>query len=909
MKLINKETATALVALLLVGWGVKGLVAGAPEAGRDPRPKPFQAPPAPRRALALEVTDALADASIGRELFQETREEEDLPPVELALPPIPERAPVAPPTHPGPSPVAWGLLRQPGVSVLEALPADNPAGGSAGEGEKPAQPARPPGGEAANLKPPPAAPAAEPAQDEGAKAAAQPEKAPAAPPEDPRKRFDSLFVHQKTVFGKFQVADPLALIGEELPGQENRFKLKEGTTIQFEVVLNPTKDKSNRSLVPFKAADVEFFSLAETTENLYKIRRRKLADADFKGAMGLGWWCAERGDLKLAQTEFRRAAQLSPRDPEPHRALGQVLGRDQRWEEEWAVYEAATRAGIEDAELAFQQGRLARRLGLTGLARTSLERALSLRPDLAPAATELGHLFLAEHALGQAEESFEKAARLATASSPEGQGALEGLGSARLARGKVEEAKAAFQQLLDAVPGHPDALAGLGSCAFAARDLENAAKRFEEAVRGEKGGDNRLNLAGVLASQGKLPSAGTRLDEAAKADPLLQGAALAGRGFVLEVGGKKAEALERFREAQEVIPEDPYVLFAMGRAHAAMGNHQGAREAYEKAVALVGPFPEACLELAASLVALGDGRSAERYARRYLVSVPGSREAATLLGQARLLLRDLQGAKEAFGEALKGEEEYAPALNGMAWYFYASEEITKAIGTLQRVLGMLKPEDPGAVYAAATLKRIQENAGKVLWRDEFTRGEIKRQWDLVRGNGVNIALVRNQVRFQGAQDKEETALTQLKRTVPDGGFVAVEGEITTEKRAPGRKGVFLFVPRNQQDDPAAGIWFAKDSKGKLIYRVIDRAEVKDWQEVPGVEWPEQGAVRLGIECTDHEGGLFALKLNGAAVKEPFKVASLAANRRQVKTGFFGTAKIGEEWAFDVDNVRIVRRKG
>lgn len=137
----------------------------------------------------------------------------------------------------------------------------------------------------------------------------------------------------------------------------------------------------------------------------------------------------------------------------------------------------------------------------------------------------------------------------------------------------------AWQALLEARPGDPEAANALGNIAMGGGDAANARRWFEQAVAGDPQQPALLfNLAAACKNSGDLPAALAALDRALALDPYFVQAVFQ-KAVVLQDGGSDRYAARIFDEFLRMVPgdvaQDPRFAPAIERARAAVEADQG----------------------------------------------------------------------------------------------------------------------------------------------------------------------------------------------------------------------------------------------------------------------------------------------------------------------------------------------
>jgi tetratricopeptide (TPR) repeat protein len=249
---------------------------------------------------------------------------------------------------------------------------------------------------------------------------------------------------------------------------------------------------------------------------------------------------------------------------------------------------------------------------------------------------ELG---LQHHSAGRLDQA-EAAYREILAAEPDNIDALHFLGVVAYQRGAHAQAEELISGALRRHPANAPAHNNLGNALGAQGKLEEAIGCYERAIALQPDyGDALVNLAAACTAAGELDKAIDCYRRALAVSADLP-AAYTSLGNALAQKGKLAEAGDCLRKAIELGPRH-------AQAHSGLGNvlrHQDrleeAVEALRKAVTLAPNLAEAYGNLALTLIAQGKSREAEENCVRALKLRPDSAQIKFALSQIRLLLGD-----------------------------------------------------------------------------------------------------------------------------------------------------------------------------------------------------------------------------------------------------------------------------
>jgi tetratricopeptide (TPR) repeat protein len=274
---------------------------------------------------------------------------------------------------------------------------------------------------------------------------------------------------------------------------------------------------------------------------------------------------------------------------------------------------------------------------------------------------------------------------------------------ALLRDGKVEQAVAVLNAILEADPDDADALYMSGTIAWQLKFHEQAIELYEQAI------EVRPDFAEAHLMLGNSLGALNRVDEALaqwrRAIVLKPGNSRA-HGNIANTLGKRGDHAGAVESAQRAINLEPTLAAAhliLGHARQAMGDAAGAEPALREAVRLQPDDPECLNGLASLLVEAGRTDEARELLRHSLAGDPAN-------GRARRLLADAL-TKE--GEHEAAEQELARLTVALpdwpeGWVSLAASQrmlgrIDQAVAALQRALA-LDPDYGEAHRALASIR-------------------------------------------------------------------------------------------------------------------------------------------------------------------------------------------------------------
>ena len=151
--------------------------------------------------------------------------------------------------------------------------------------------------------------------------------------------------------------------------------------------------------------------------------------------------------------------------------------------------------------------------------------------------------------------------------------------------GRLSEASALYQRILEAEPRNADAWHLSGLVAQQVGQLDGAAELIRTAIRLQPAAAMHYHLGLVLQSQGNLPAAAAAYREAIALRPT-DARAHGNLGTVLQNLGELEAAVSAYRQALALNPDDASAAGNLGVALEQRGDIDGALQRYRRALAL-----------------------------------------------------------------------------------------------------------------------------------------------------------------------------------------------------------------------------------------------------------------------------------------------------------------------------------
>ncbi len=299
--------------------------------------------------------------------------------------------------------------------------------------------------------------------------------------------------------------------------------------------------------------------------------------------------------------------------------------------------------------------------------------------------------------------------------------------------GRLDEAEAAYRNILDAAPDQLDALQLLGVLFGQTGRLEQAHDMLSRAAAIRPGDANiNYNLGECCRQLGRTQAAIEAFSAALAAAPNYADAAVGLAGQQLQ-DGQAAEAIALCRTVLARVPNDPRLYNQLGSALLDTGDVAGAREQFERALELAPDYVTARRNLAAALLRLGD------------------------LPPALDLLRAL----------IQEEQDSVDLLYLAALTLGQTGQQAEALPLLQRILA-LEPDNVDAVAALARAHRSLANMEQAI-------ESYRRVLELAPDNATHWARWADMLARLSRLDEARDALDRALSLDPDDALAALVG--------------------------------------------------------------------------------------------------------------------------------------
>lgn len=327
-------------------------------------------------------------------------------------------------------------------------------------------------------------------------------------------------------------------------------------------------------------------------------------------------------------------------------------------------------------------------------------------------------------------------------------------------QGRLSEAGALYDQILDRQPDHADALHLSGLIAFQNSEFDDARTWIEKAIASDPSvAMYAANLGRVEMAANNVSRAIAAWQQALQRDPHNADIYSDMSGAQLKTGAVH-EALESAQQALRIQPDHSLALVNKGLALAMTGDQVAALQALETASDLQSDNVEIWFQLGC-LYQQADSSEriemAEMAYRRVLGLVPGHVEAANNLGNILRQHMRFDEAKALYQDALQSDPQQSDLHSNLGVTLQESGDPDAAI-TCYRTAIEIDPDNAEA----------RRNLGMALLQTgAFTEGWAEYEWRWKTRHFAPLRRNWSQPRWQGQASPEQTVLVHCEQGFGD----------------------------------------------------------------------------------------------------------------------------------------------
>jgi predicted O-linked N-acetylglucosamine transferase (SPINDLY family) len=319
----------------------------------------------------------------------------------------------------------------------------------------------------------------------------------------------------------------------------------------------------------------------------------------------LGRWLERRQLASVAESAYRQAADGGSRDAAYR--LGKRWLDAGRAADALPQLERALALGSNEPRLYLAVGAAKRYMGELEGACVAFQRALTLDPGYAPARNNLGELALVQGRAAEALAHFESALKLA----PDLMAAHSNRVAALFELANYTTALASAEEALECFPEEPSLWVNYGNVQLHSGKARPAVKAFQRALELDPScAEAHLNLATLFGETSHLREAVEFLEQ----EILLKGETVQRLGALALAKSARKDIEGAARTCDKVLAMQPAhvsALITMGSCRATVGDHRGALEYYQRALAINAEMPAIHSNMAFEATYLEDATSAD----------------------------------------------------------------------------------------------------------------------------------------------------------------------------------------------------------------------------------------------------------------------------------------------------------
>ncbi|HEX4142602.1 MAG TPA: tetratricopeptide repeat protein [Pirellulales bacterium] len=257
--------------------------------------------------------------------------------------------------------------------------------------------------------------------------------------------------------------------------------------------------------------------------------------------------------------------------------------------------------------------------------------------------------------------------------------------------GRLDEAAAAYGEILTLRPDIAEVHCNLGVILKGQGRLDEAVARYQHAIALKpEFVEAYNNLGNALREQGKPDQAAARYRQAVALRPEYA-EAHNNLGIVLAGQGQLDQAVASYRQALALRPDFAEAHNNLGNALLGQGNFEQARQCYEQALILRPNYAEAHNNLGSALLSQGRLDAAVARFEQVLALKPNYADALSNLGNALKQQGELDEAVTRFEQALALRPNSAETLNNLAGALLRQDQVERATALCEQALA-LRPD-------------------------------------------------------------------------------------------------------------------------------------------------------------------------------------------------------------------------
>jgi tetratricopeptide (TPR) repeat protein len=275
--------------------------------------------------------------------------------------------------------------------------------------------------------------------------------------------------------------------------------------------------------------------------------------------------------------------------------------------------------------------------------------------------------------------------------------------------GRLREAEAIYQRILEGDPLHAEALHFMGVLATQTGRPQLGGELIGRAIRLRPSESNwHFNLGAIHQAQDRPERAVACFQEAARLQPQFV-AAHVNLGAALHALRRHREAILSFRAALAIQPDSAQTHFALGTALHDTEDWEAAMVAYREALRWKNDYAEVMVNLADALKSQDQLDEAAEWCERAIRLRPDLAEAHNNLGTIFARQRRLDEIEACYRHALRLKPDYVEAQRNLGALLHNQNRLDEAEACYRRAVEL----EPAVAASQAALGAVLERQGKL----------------------------------------------------------------------------------------------------------------------------------------------------------------------------------------------------
>ena len=413
-------------------------------------------------------------------------------------------------------------------------------------------------------------------------------------------------------------------------------------------------------------------------------------------------------------------------------------------------YERANAAKAGDEGVMAQLARANAALGDFGKAETMYKEILEKKKDFQAAYSELYKLYVFQRKLPEGEQVLKSAFQ----NNPKQFGFLTTLALHYSLTGRHDDMVAVLQQVKSHANEFDQAYLVVGDFYLRIGDGDTAIREYKEGLAKDpkKKVSYQKRMIEVYMRQGRRGEAADLNAQILKDDPNDNDAKGLAATFLLDKG-EVARAITELNAVVTRSPENPVAHYQLGRAHAARGEYEQARQQFAKAIELRPDYIMARLALAQLQVSRGEFDAALKTAEQVLQIDKNSVNARLIESAALMGMRKFGDSREMLGNMLRANPN-SPDVNFQMGLVNLAENKYKDAEEAFRKTHQLNPANPRGLMGLVETQMAQNKPDQAL---ELLRTEAEKS-----PNNIDLRLAIGNIAVRsGKYDEALQAFNQI----------------------------------------------------------------------------------------------------------------------------------------------------